>query len=277
MPRLGRIAGLLFATLVTGWGCGGATISFPSDGGGASSSSSSGGVINPGSSSGSGSSSSGGVGSSTGSGSSSGVVSSSTSSGSGSGSGSSSGFSGSSSGDGSSSSSGGPPTCSAPCHSDSQCQATCPPVAGGSNCCDPASNVCYATTQSSCPGPVMDAGCPTGGPICSPNGQGNTPPNPNTGSTGCDDCIECSCGMSWCACAGDSSLDGSGNPTGCLGYVDCFIACIGGDPDAGVPPGTAQQCGQQCAPAYPMKQVQEGDAFIQCVAGSCSTSTTCGG
>lgn len=44
------------------------------------------------------------------------------------------------------------------CTTDAQCQATCPPVqGGGTNCCDPGSGICYATTQPFCPTPV-DAG-----------------------------------------------------------------------------------------------------------------------
>ena len=44
-------------------------------------------------------------------------------------------------------------TCGA-CTSDSDCQSSCPPVAGGgTNCCDVGSGVCYATTQNTCPVP----------------------------------------------------------------------------------------------------------------------------
>jgi hypothetical protein len=140
---------------------------------------------------------------------------------------------------------------------------------GGTNCCDQGSGVCYATTNSTCPVPV-DA-CPSGGPICAPNDAGITPPNPNIGSTGCDDCIECSCGSAWCACAGDSGApDASGNPTGCLGYVSCVSTCIG---DGGV----AQSCAPQCGAAYSAQQTQEGNALLTCVVGSCATPTTCGG
>lgn len=75
---------------------------------------------------------------------------------SGSGSGSSSGSSGSSSG--SSGSSSGGATCGS-CTTDSECESSCPPVqGGGTNCCDTGSGVCYATTQSSCPSPVVDSG-----------------------------------------------------------------------------------------------------------------------
>jgi len=38
--------------------------------------------------------------------------------------------------------------------SDLDCQNSCPPVLGGGvNCCDIAANVCYATSQPSCPSP----------------------------------------------------------------------------------------------------------------------------
>jgi hypothetical protein len=44
-------------------------------------------------------------------------------------------------------------TCGA-CTTDSDCQSSCPPVAGGgTNCCDVGSGVCYATTQNTCPVP----------------------------------------------------------------------------------------------------------------------------
>jgi hypothetical protein len=66
--------------------------------------------------------------------------SSGSSSGSGSGSGSSSGMS-------SSSSSSGGGTCPAHCSSNTDCN-TCPPVNGGTNCCDTGSGVCYATTMT---------------------------------------------------------------------------------------------------------------------------------
>jgi hypothetical protein len=164
------------------------------------------------------------------------------------------------------------------CTSDQECQASCPPVmGGGTNCCDQGSGVCYATQNPTCPVPA-DA-CPSGGPICSPDDAGNTPPNPNTGSTGCDDCIECSCASSWCSCVADSSVDASGNATGCLGYTNCIVTCLNGNPDAGVPPadGGVQQCVQLCGPSYTQQQVQEGDALLSCLASSCTSPTACGG
>jgi hypothetical protein len=76
---------------------------------------------------------------------------------------------------------------------------------------------------------------------------------------------------------GDSAVDGSGNLTGCLGYVNCIVLCLNGDPDAGVPPadGGVQECAQQCAPAYTQQQMQEGDALLGCLASNCDTASTC--
>ena len=81
------------------------------------------------------------------------------SSGSGSAAGSSgSGSSSGSSSSGSSGSSSGGGTCGS-CTTDSECQSSCPPVqGGGTNCCDTGSGVCYATTQTTCPSPVVDSG-----------------------------------------------------------------------------------------------------------------------
>jgi hypothetical protein len=46
------------------------------------------------------------------------------------------------------------------CTMDSDCQSSCPPVAGGgTNCCDIGSGVCYATTVGMCPVP-SDGGGP---------------------------------------------------------------------------------------------------------------------
>ena len=69
-----------------------------------------------------------------------------------SGSSSSGGSSGGGSGGSSGSSSGG--VMCGFCTSDLYCQETCPAVqGGGTNCCDPNSNICYATTQLTCPVP----------------------------------------------------------------------------------------------------------------------------
>jgi hypothetical protein len=87
---------------------------------------------------------------------------------------------------------------------------------------------------------------------------------------GCDECITTNCEDSWCVCAGDySSVDDAGNLTGCVGYVDCIIACLNGD--AGI-----QQCAMACAPGHSQQVVGEGDALLGCLAGNCASPATCG-
>jgi len=249
--------GFLPAIVALAWGCGGTLASSPDGGGGDASTSSSG--------------SSGGVASSSGIPSSGG----STSGSGGSGSSSTSGSSASSSSGGSSSGS----SCSLGCSSDTQCQQLCPPVANGTLCCDQASGACYATTNNICPLP-LDAGCPTTQAICPVLDSGDFPLNPNTGSPGCDGCIECSCGSPWCTCSADSAVDNSGNVTGCLAFVECFITCLTGNADAGIAPAmdaSVQGCGQTCSLSHSMQQVQEGEALLSCMVQSCATPTTCGG
>src|SRR6185437_1277575 len=56
-------------------------------------------------------------------------------------------------------------------------------------------------------------------------GCGNGAPSPMTGIAACDDCVEASCADAWCACGGDSVFDDAGATEGCLGYVDCILAC----------------------------------------------------
>jgi hypothetical protein len=62
-----------------------------------------------------------------------------------------------------------------------------------------------------------------------------------------------------------------------VGFVDCIIACLNGEPDAGVPPQTIQECAMLCGPSYTMEAQQEGQALISCLASSCDTQATCGG
>jgi len=118
----------------------------------------------------------------------------------------------------------------------------------------------------------VDAGCHDLYAICPVNDAGGSPLNPNTGSYGCDGCIECSCGSSWCACGADSTFDYfHGTVTGgCLAWVNCVIGCVGGD--AGVEP-----CAQQCAAGggYTQQQLQEGSDLLSCMASSCNTPSTC--
>jgi hypothetical protein len=92
----------------------------------------------------------------------------------------------------------------------------------------------------------------------------------------CNQCITGSCEDGWCPCADDSSVDDAGNINGCLGYVECIIVCVDGDPDAGIGPGTLPQCAMACGPAYTKQQQAEGQAFLSCLASSCDTPTTCG-
>jgi hypothetical protein len=44
------------------------------------------------------------------------------------------------------------------CTADTDCQAVCPNVPNGTNCCDTSTGKCYAYAQTMCPAPVMDAG-----------------------------------------------------------------------------------------------------------------------
>jgi hypothetical protein len=47
--------------------------------------------------------------------------------------------------------------CASNCHTDSECQTSCPAAPnGGLNCCDTSSGVCYASSSASCGG--VDAG-----------------------------------------------------------------------------------------------------------------------
>ncbi len=246
-----HLGAFLIATGALAWGCGGTLASSP-DGGGGDASASSGGSSGGGASSSDSTSSSGGSGSS-----------------------SSSGSSGSSSSGGSS----GGGSCSMGCSTDTQCQRLCPPVANGTLCCDQASGACYATTNNVCPLP-LDSGCPTSQPICGVLDSGDFPPNPNTGSPVCDGCIECNCGSPWCICSADSAFDNSGNVTGCLGFVGCFITCLNGNADAGIAPvmdASVPVCAQLCSASHSMQQVQEGEALLSCMVQSCATPTTCGG
>jgi hypothetical protein len=50
--------------------------------------------------------------------------------------------------------------CAATCKTDSDCANTCPPLAGGVQCCDTKTNVCWGSKTSSCPQPEADAGDP---------------------------------------------------------------------------------------------------------------------
>lgn len=108
-------------------------------------------------------------------------------------------------------------------------------------------------------------------------GCANGAPSPGQ-SPACNQCIADSCEDSWCACAGDSSVDDAGSVNGCLGFVNCILVCINGDPEAGIPPadGGIQECAMLCAQSYSSQQVTEGESFISCLASGCATPTTCG-
>ena len=251
------VAGVLVASVALAWSCGGTLASSPDGGAADASTSSSGsdsGIVSSSGSTSSGSTSSGG------------------SSGSG---GSSSGSSGSSSG-GSGSSSGGP-WCNDGCTNDWVCQNDCPKIANGILCCNQFSGACYPTTNSVC-WSVPDAGCPTTpttNPICPVAHGGKLPANPNTGKPGCDGCIECTSGASWCFCAGDSADDNSG----CLGFVNCVLTCMNGNTDAGaVPPYGVDPnaCETQCAPLYKGQHVLYGDDLIGDLQQNCSSAAACG-
>ncbi len=95
-------------------------------------------------------------------------------------------------------------------------------------------------------------------------------------SAACDTCIAQNGCDAYCTCAGDSSLDdASMMPTGCVGYVDCIIACLNGDPEAGVPPadGGVPECAALCGGdggTYTGQQQQEGQALLTALVG-CQT------
>ena len=157
------------------------------------------------------------------------------------------------------------------------CQNDCPKIANGILCCNQFSGACYPTTNSVC-WSVPDAGCPTTpttNPICPVAHGGKLPANPNTGKPGCDGCIECTSGASWCFCAGDSADDNSG----CLGFVNCVLTCMNGNTDAGaVPPYGVDPnaCETQCAPLYKGQHVLYGDDLIGDLQQNCSSAAACG-
>jgi hypothetical protein len=99
---------------------------------------------------------------------------------------------------------------------------------------------------------------------------------PNTQSPGCDQCIEGCCAFTWCACAGNSGMDDAGQPTGCLGFVECVESCLYPESDSGSDAGTLNTCSQQCDANYLMGQVDEGTALLSCLVGSCASTTQCG-
>jgi hypothetical protein len=92
---------------------------------------------------------------------------------------------------------------------------------------------------------------------------------------GCDLCIEGCCGDLYCRCTGDSAAADAGAPSGCVGYLACVQMCRFPQGDSGTDGGSLMQCGAQCAPAFAMSQVVEGDALLACLNQSCATSRTC--
>lgn len=102
--------------------------------------------------------------------------------------------------------------------------------------------------------------------------------SPQTGNKTCDTCVQTSCDSQWCACYGDTntvSTDAGAMP-GCLDYVNCVGDCLAGNPDAGVPPGTLSDCENACSGGdaggvYAQSSVQDGNAFLSCVAGGCAS------
>ena len=99
---------------------------------------------------------------------------------------------------------------------------------------------------------------------------GACPTNASTGNTGCDSCIEDSCGSQWCACAGDPNVDDAAL-TRCFDYVDCLFTCAG---DAGA--SNLSGCESRCASGYTATERSNGDALASCVFSHCNTSATCG-
>lgn len=49
--------------------------------------------------------------------------------------------------------------CVATCSQDHQCQASCPPVTNGSNCCDVETGTCYQSSRPTCPPPLDGQNC----------------------------------------------------------------------------------------------------------------------
>jgi hypothetical protein len=99
---------------------------------------------------------------------------------------------------------------------------------------------------------------------------------PQTGSMACDTCVTMSCDGQWCACYGDTSTvsTDAGMIPACLDYVNCVGDCVAGKPDAGVPPGTLQDCETACSGGdaggiYPQGSVQNGNALLGCVLNTC--------
>jgi hypothetical protein len=101
-------------------------------------------------------------------------------------------------------------------------------------------------------------------------------PPPDTGSAGCDTCIENCASMEWCVCAADSSIDDAGQPGGCLGFVGCVQLCLYPPADSGVDGGTVTGCSMQCGAAFSMQQDNEGAALLSAIVSNCAAKTECG-
>lgn len=152
---------------------------------------------------------------------------------------------------------------------------------GGITYVGPDSSTDTGTTGNDSGGGGDDAGTDTG--TTQDGGGGDSglacSTSPQTGNMTCDTCLQTSCDSQWCACYGDTntvSTDAGAMP-GCLDYVNCVGDCVAGDPDAGVPPGTAQQCETDCSGGdaggiYAQASVQAGNALLNCVGTTCASS-----
>jgi hypothetical protein len=93
----------------------------------------------------------------------------------------------------------------------------------------------------------------------------------DTGNSTCDQCVDSMCCDSLVACgtADDAGADDAG-ASACEQLLQCTLACLTGNPDAGVPAGTLTDCQALCSPSYSTAEQQNANALLQCLTNSCS-------
>ena len=80
------------------------------------------------------------------------------------------------------------------------------------------------------------------------------------GAVACDMCLGSNCCNETTAC-----YTGAENP--CADLVSCFVDCLKGSADAGIPPGTTSSCRTDCE--GPDASASTFDGFVACVSNSC--------
>ena len=83
------------------------------------------------------------------------------------------------------------------------------------------------------------------------------------GSATCDQCVGDQCCNETTACFTGAEND-------CASAVSCFLDCLVGNTDAGVPPGTSTSCKSECAGFDAMASTF--DAWVTCVSSNCAAS-----